>query len=170
MVDLTVPENLLAVLHSLSANDTATIKKAEKALKPFLKQPASAVHLIQVLRTCQDIPCRHHAALLLKKKISSFYSKYPAPQQAELKKELLNLLLSEPHGLVGTAIAGVISMVAKSIFKANQQWPEMFQLLLQLAQDPNERLRVVNYKLLSEVSIVVVATTFIADPITILAL
>lgn len=151
MVDLSVPENLLAVLQSLSANDTATIKKAEKALKPFMKSPASAVPLIQVLRTCQDIPCRHHAALILKKKISTFYGKYSAQQQNDLKRELLGLLLSEPNGLVGTAIAGVISMVAKAIFKANQQWPEMFQILLQLAQDPNERLRMVNYKLLSEV-------------------
>jgi hypothetical protein len=152
MVDLTNPANLLQVLQMLSANDTATVKNAEKALKPFLKQSSSAVLLIQVLRTCEDIAVRHHAALLLKKKVGNYYPKYNAGQQASLKSELLNMLLTEPNSNVGTGIAGVVAVTAKAIFKANQQWPELFQMLLQLAQDPNERLRSLNFKLLAEVS------------------
>jgi len=151
MLDLSNPTNLIQVLHSLSANDTGTIKKAEKALKPFLKKADSAVHLVLILRSCEDISVRHHAALLLKKKLPTFYGKYGAPQQTDLKRELLGLLLSEPNAQVGTAIAGIVAVVAKSIFKAGQEWPELFQLLLQLAQDPNERLRALNFKLLSEV-------------------
>ena len=151
MVDLNNPANLLQVLAMLSNNDTNTIKKAEKALKPFLKQPSSAVNLIQVLASCPDVAIRHHAALLLKKKIGSFYSKYNSQQQIDLKAQLINLLLSEKVSNVATAIAGIIAVTAKAVFSARQQWNELFNLLMQLAQDPNEYNRILNYKLLSEV-------------------
>src|SRR4051812_7304421 len=95
MSDLTNPNNLLQVLQMLSAPETATIKKAEKLLKPFLKQPTSAVHLVNVLGGCPDLACRHHAALLLKKKVGGFYPKYNAQQQAELRGGLIQLLINE---------------------------------------------------------------------------
>ncbi len=156
MSDLSNQNNLLQVLQMLSAPDTAVIKKAEKTLKPFLKQPTSAVHLINVLGGCPDLACRHHAALLLKKKIGTFYPKYNGQQQGELRGGLIQLLINEQDSNVATAIAGVIAVTAKAVFGAKQQWPEVFNLLTQLSQDPNERLRILSFKLLTEVKIVVV--------------
>jgi hypothetical protein len=151
MVDLNNIHNLIHVLQALSANDTASVKKAEKILKPFLKNSHSAVLLMQVLKNCDDVTARHHAALLLRKKIGGFYSKYNAQQQNTLKTELVGLLMSEPTGNIATAIAGIIAAVAESVYKAKGQWNELFQLLLQLVQDPNEKHRTLTFKLLSEV-------------------
>jgi hypothetical protein len=50
----------------------------------------------------------------------------------------------------GLGLAGVVAVVAKAVFDSQQSWEELFALLLQLAAEPNEKLRAVNYKLLSE--------------------
>jgi nitrate reductase assembly molybdenum cofactor insertion protein NarJ len=160
MVDLNNIHNLIHVLQALSANDTASVKKAEKILIPFLKKAHSAVLLMQVLKNCDDVAARHHAALLLRKKISGFYSKYNAQQQNTLKTELVGLLMSEPTGNIATAIAGIIAAVAKSVYKGKGQWNELFQLLLQLVQDPNEKHRTLTFKLLSEVSFLILIGMF----------
>jgi hypothetical protein len=153
MGDLFNPDNLLQVLRMLSAPDTAVIKKAEKLLKPFLKQPTSAVSLVNVLGGCPELACRHHAALLLKKKIGRFYSSYNLQQQQELRGGLIQLLINEQDSNVATGIAGIIGATAKAAFAAKQQWPEVFALLTQLSQDPNERLRILSFKLLTEVNV-----------------
>ncbi len=62
--------DLLAALQQLTKNDSKAIKKAEKMLKAFLKTPSNAPFLIVVLRnTASEAAIRHHAALLLKKKV-----------------------------------------------------------------------------------------------------
>lgn len=151
-VDFSNPANLIQVLQMLSANDTNTIKTAEKALKPLLKQPQNAVLLINVLRTCEEVPVRHHASLLLRKKVGAFYSKYPAKEQTELKAELIRLLLAEPSSEVATGIAGAVAAVAEAAFDLSQSWEELFALLIKLPQEPDERLRLITYKLLTEVN------------------
>lgn len=51
----------------------------------------------------------------------------------------------------GTALAGVVAAVAKVVFTAEGNWPELFALLTQLAQEPNESLRFLSYSLLEQV-------------------
>ena len=63
------PLALTNVLTMLSANDTAAIKEGEKLLKPFLKTPNCIPSLINQLKTVNSPSVRHHAALLLKKKV-----------------------------------------------------------------------------------------------------
>jgi hypothetical protein len=150
-VDFSNPANLIQVLQMLNANDTATIKTAEKALKPFTKDPANAAMLISILGSCGDGAVRHHAALLLRKKLGSFYPKYPAAQQTLLKGELIRLVLAEPDSDVATAIAGAIAATASAAFELQQQWPELFALLVQLLAEPEDRLRILTFKILSEV-------------------
>lgn len=151
-VDFSNPANLIQVLQMLNANDTATIKTAEKALKPFTKDPANAAMLVSILGSCGDGAVRHHAALLLRKKLGSFYPKYPAAQQTLLKGELIRLVLAEPDSDVATAIAGAIAATASAAFELQQQWPELFALLVQLLAEPEDRLRILTFKILSEVN------------------
>lgn len=157
-VDFSNPANLIQVLQMLNANDTATIKSAEKALKPFMKDPANAALLVGVLGSCGDSAVRHHAALLLRKKLYDFYKKYPVPQQTLLKAELIRLLLAEPESEVATAIAGAIAGTASASFEMQQEWPELFNLLVQLLAEPEERLRILTFKMLTEVSLLVLRT------------
>jgi len=152
MVDLNNVNNLVVVLQLLCANDSATIKQGEKALKPFLKNASCAIPLMQVLRGGSDDAVRHQAALLLRKKMEKFYPKYNAQQQATLRTELVGFLLSEQTPVIATAIAGMIAATASAIYKNKGQWPEVFQLLLQLVQDPNEKHRILTFKLLSELA------------------
>eukprot|EP01039_Chlorochromonas_danica_P008516 gene8516-9389_t len=147
--------DLLTALSMLIANDSKTIKKGEKLLKAFLKVPANASYLILVLRNQQqnsDVAIRHHAALLLKKKLGTFYSKYALQQQQELKGELLTLLVQEPEAAVATAIAGIIAVVAKAIFEKGGSWEELFAMLMTLTSDPNEKHRALSFKLLAELA------------------
>ena len=151
MQDLNNINTLVAVLQALCANDTATVKKAEKTLKPFLKNPSSAIPLMQVLRSGADDSARHQAALLLRKKLAGYYPKYNAQQQATLRNELISALLAEQVGTIATAVAGIVAATANAVYKGRSEWPEIFQLLLQLVQDPNEKHRTLTFKLLNEV-------------------
>lgn len=151
MSDLTNPTNLGNVLSLLSANDTATVKKGEKQLKPFLKLPASAHHLLVQIQNSQNSSVRHHAALLLKKKLVVFYPKFNKQNRAELKIHLLHTMVSEPDKGVRTAIAGAVATLAKGVFSNHEEWPELFASLLQMSQDANEGLRALNFDLLAQV-------------------
>lgn len=144
--------DLTATLNMLSANDTKVIKKAEKMLKVFLKTPSHASYLVLILRNIQsDVAVRHHAALLLKKKVGGFFPKISAQEQTQFKTEVLSLLVHEPVSAVATGIAGIVAVVSKAVFEANGSWDELFALLMQLTSDPNEKLRAINFKLLAEV-------------------
>jgi hypothetical protein len=153
VVDFTNPVNLIQALQMLSANDTSTIKTAEKALKPFLKEHGNAVLLINILRTCPEVPVRHHAALMLRKRLAKFYPKYLPSEKLELKNILLQIFLSETASEVATAIAGAIAATAEGVFKAGETWEDLFNLLIRISQEPEERLRVLSFRLLSEVTI-----------------
>mgnify|MGYP003386949967 CR=1 FL=1 len=105
-LNLSDPTILVSVLSSLNTNDTVIIRKAEKALKPFMKTLACVPAMMQQLTTSQDINIRHHSALLLKRRISVLYSKCSVTQREQLKDTMLQLVVSEPNKAVRTAMAG----------------------------------------------------------------
>lgn len=143
---------LAKTLTMLSQPDTSVVREGEKILKPFLKQSSCIAPLINQIRTSSEEAIRHHAALLLKKKSAALYGKFNAAQKLDLRSQLLNLMISEPSKTIGTALAGVVASVAKCALVGDNQWPELFALLLQLSQDPNENLRSLNYSLLEQVT------------------
>lgn len=146
------PAALAHVLGMLSQNDTEVVKQGEGYLKPFLKQPSCILSLINQLRTSSDEGIRHHAALLLKRRANPLLKKFNAAQVQDLKAQYLQLMTNEPQKAVAVALAGVVATVAKSIFTTEGNWPELFALLMQMAQDPNEARRVLNYSLLEQLA------------------
>lgn len=142
---------LARTLAMLSQPDTAVVRQGEKILKPFLKLSSCIAPLINQIRTSSEEPIRHHAALLLKKKSAALYGKFSAAQKLDLRSQLLNLMISEPSKSIGIALAGVVASMAKCVLAGDNQWPELFALLMQLSQDPNENLRSLNYSLLEQV-------------------
>eukprot|EP01038_Epipyxis_sp_PR26KG_P004790 gene4790-6717_t len=151
-MDLTNPHNLSNVLSLLSANDTETIKNGEKLLKPFLKKSNCVRHLLTQIQHSPDVNIRHHAALLLKKKIGLFFSKFKSNEQIQLKTDLITSVVIESAKPVATAIAGSIASLAKHIFQSGGTWDELFGLLISLQQDPMEAHRALTYNLLSQMS------------------
>lgn len=153
MVNLNNVTNLVGVLTLLCDDDANTVQKAEKTLKPFLKTSASAVPLMQVLVGGSDDAVREKAATLLKKRIGAFYPSYTREQQNQLKAQLLSQLLSEQSKAVANAVCGVVGSVAGAIYSNHQQWHELFEFIFQLiAQDPDEKHRVLAFSLLAVVS------------------
>jgi hypothetical protein len=144
------PVALSQILEMLSQPDTETVKQGEKILKPFLKQSTCILALINQIRSSTKEAIRHHASLLLKKKASTLFNKFTAPQKQELKSQLLLLMTSEPSKSIGVALAGVVASVAKCVLTEGN-WPELFALLMQLSQDPSESLRTLNFSLLEQV-------------------
>jgi hypothetical protein len=104
------PAALIHVLTMLSAPDM--VKEGEKLLKPFLKQPSCILALINQIRTSPDGAIRHHAALLLKKRIAALFVKFTSPQKQDLKAQLLLLMTSESTKSIGVALAGSVTSIA----------------------------------------------------------
>jgi hypothetical protein len=151
-IDLTNPHNLSSVLELLSANDTETVKKGEKMLKSYLKKQISITGLIYQLENSQNVSVRHHAALLLKKKIGVFIQKFSNEQRSSLKLKVLSLLLSESNKAICNAIVGSVASLAKSLFAVNDLWPELFTLLMQLSVDALDNHRALTFSLLEQVN------------------
>ena len=59
--------------------------------------------------------------------------------------------MTEPSKPIRLSICGAVANLAKSVF-AHAEWPELFQLMMQLSQDPNEISRSLNYNLLEQLS------------------
>lgn len=81
------------------------------------------------------------------------FQKFDPTYQSNIKSELLQLMVGEPEKSVAVALAGAVAVLTKTIFANNAQWPEIFNVLLQLSQDPNEKMRALNYELLAQVII-----------------
>jgi hypothetical protein len=151
MVDLTQdPAALATVLHMLSQSDG--VKNGEAQLKPFLKQTGCVPSLITQLKSNPNDECRHHAALLLKKRANPLLKNFNPQQVQELKAQFLQLMTAEPNKTVAVALAGVVASVSKTILAKEGNWPELFALLMQLAQDPAETRRTLNFSLLEQLA------------------
>lgn len=150
------PAQLTAVLEMLCLSDTAQIKRGEKMLKPFLKNPGCILALVHQVQTSQNESVRLHAALLTKKRIVAAFESnhFDEQKQVEIRNLLLRLMTTEPHKGVRTALAGAVATLSQVVL-AKGDWPELFSLLLALAQDPNENLRGLNYSLLEQVNHIV---------------
>lgn len=145
------PTALSGVLSMLSANDTNTIKQGERLLKPEMKKPQFMLSLINQISSSPNVQVRHHACLLLKKKIYVHLKKLQS-QDAAIKSQLLSILVSEPEKSIAIAVGGCIAMAAKASFSVGKDWNELFQTIMSLAQSPNEVHRALNYSLLEQLS------------------
>lgn len=145
------PNSLSRTLMMLTQPETAVVRQGEKILKPFLKLTSCILPLINQIRSSPDESIRHHAALLLKKRVAVLYGKFNPAQKQDLKLQLLALMVSEPSKSIGVALAGVVASVAKCVLSTENQWPELFGMLLQLSADPIENMRSLNYSLLEQV-------------------
>lgn len=144
------PNALSGVLNLLSANDSSTIKQGEKLLKPVLKKPQFLLSLLNQISISPVAEIRHHAALLLKKKVGGLFKKLMTSHQAAIKSQLLAVLATEPEKSVAVAIAGCIAATAKVSYSLGAEWMELFQTIMTLAQSPTESHRVLNYSLLEQ--------------------
>jgi hypothetical protein len=68
-----------------------------------------------------------------------------------IKSTLLRLVTMDPSKPVRTAVAGVAATLAKIVFSSEGNWSEIFDLLIQLLQSPDEGMRALCFNLLGQV-------------------
>lgn len=135
----------------------AHIKAAEVEIKKFTKRESCIPALFQycALGPAVSVETRFQAALLLKKNISKFLPKFDAATQGQLKAQILLLMTNETEKTISTALAGSVAKLAKAVMNLSGQagqWPELFDTLLRLGQDPRESVRALDYSLLSQLA------------------
>ena len=105
--------NLVQLLTALTQPDTNTIRQAEAALKPILKNPASMMALWQVIADVnQPVGVRHVGAIILRKRLVTHYSTFDANTKLEWQKNVLNALAHEQQRPVRSGLTGVAASLA----------------------------------------------------------
>lgn len=139
-------------LTALTHPDTNAIRNAEAAIKPMLKDPRCVEALLDVLSNfSNDASVRHIAAILLRKRISSHYSKFDAGTQGQFKAKLLSVTGAETERSVRLGLIGVIGAVAK--IGESSEWNELYAFILQAAGTAdNPEARELAYLLLEELT------------------
>lgn len=124
-----------------------------------MKDQRSIPALLEVVyaRGTQPDGVRQVAAVLLYKRISGHYKKFPADFQVKLRTELLQFLASESIRSVRNAITGVVSSICKVecdnlTEQAGVPWPELFQFISAASQDANPEARELAFLLLFELT------------------
>jgi hypothetical protein len=112
-VDPQAAAHLAALLSGLTQPDTVTIRQAEQALKPVLKQPATMPVLWQIVAEPSYGPgVRHVGAIVLRKRLPSHYSSMDAAVKAEWQQRVLQALASESERPVRSGLVGVAAALA----------------------------------------------------------
>jgi hypothetical protein len=155
MADTTQISQLLA---ALTQPNTETIRAAEKALKPLLKDPRCVASLLDVLKAgnTPEAPVRHVAAIVLRKRISGHFKKFDEQTKNYVKSEILVILSNEPERTVRHGTAGVAAELAKLEIGSSGggKWSELFQFI-SMAADPtnsNPDAQELGFFLLSEMT------------------
>lgn len=161
---------MASLLLGLTQPNTDTIRQAESALKPILKDPRSVPALFEIIKgqgvhvsiapdlfsalssylthlPAQANSVRHVASILLRKRIASHYSKFDSSQQVEFKKELLQVLASETERPVRGGVVGIVAQLAK---QESTNWEELWQFVAAAAGDANGAARELAFWLLQE--------------------
>jgi hypothetical protein len=109
MTDIALISELLG---ALTQPNTETIRAAELALKPMLKDPRSVASLLTVLKTTKQAAIRHVASVVLRKRIAGHYKNFDATTKMYVKQEILEILSNEPERTVRHGAAGVAAELA----------------------------------------------------------
>ena len=156
------PQNMGALLNALTQPNTDTIRQAEKAMKPLLKDPRCIPSLMQILHADPNnaavvavaLPqVRHVAAVILRKRLTGHYANLDAQYRSLLKAEILQILAHESERSVRNGMVGVAAAIAKLECTAGgTSWPELFQFLAAAAAHQDPMARELAFSLLSEMT------------------
>lgn len=72
-------------------------------------------------------------------------------EKGTIKSNLIRLVTMDPVKPVRTAVAGTTATLAKVVFSAEGNWPEIFDLLVHLLQSQDEAMRALCFNILGQV-------------------
>jgi hypothetical protein len=162
-------QHMIQLLHGLIQPNTETIRAAEQALKPILKQPASMDVLWTIITSnsissnsmnideSQYIAIRHVATIVLRKRLPAHYSNTFGTDRntaAQWPTKILQTLATETVRPVRTGLLGVAAVLAA------QQDPAMtssldspyLQFMMAAAASPDPNAQTLLFQLMEEMT------------------
>ncbi len=132
--------------------DPETQKQAEEILKQYLKDPRCLSDLYTVL----TIPgatdrVKSQAVVQMVQHVNHIKS-YSDADRVQFQSLILQLIVSEPSMLVGRKLCEVAAGLFSIGLKKGEDGAEVFALITQLSQHPDENYRELNYELILRVS------------------
>ena len=129
------PAQLEACLMQLMAPDTTSIKQAEDVLKKYLKQMDCIAGFMTQIEQSSQATVRQMAAILLRKKILTYWNKFDTNTKNTIKATLLARSVAETERLVRNSIVQLAASIAKYEL-APGLWPELLGFINQCATSP----------------------------------
>jgi hypothetical protein len=105
--------HIAGLLQALTQPDTNTIRQAELALKPILKNALSMHSLWQIIQESPEVAIRHAAAIILRKRLPTHYASFDANLQLEWQNQILGQLAQEQVRAVRSGLVGVAAALAQ---------------------------------------------------------
>lgn len=128
-------QNTLAII--VSGQDSAKIRAATNTLNQrFFKSPSCVPALAQILGQSQQSEMRQMAAIELRKRIPKNWKKIDKANKEVIKKNLVELAMSEQDKRVRNSVARVIAVIGKFEIPAGQ-WNDLLQFLFMCCKHEN---------------------------------
>ena len=133
--------SLVSLLTALTQPDTNTIRQAEAALKPILKNPACMNPLWQIIAdTNQPIAVRHVGAIILRKRLVAHYStSFDDATKLQWQNNVLNALAHEAERPVRSGLVGVAAALAQVEQAASPPFLQFLTAAANETQNPAAR-------------------------------
>ncbi|KAL9042756.1 MAG: hypothetical protein Q9214_003692, partial [Letrouitia sp. 1 TL-2023] len=123
------------------ASDTNRVKAATATLKSdYYPLPESLSLLLQLLVSDQSTSLRQLAATQARSLVPKHWKSLADNPKSQIRRHLLQKTLEEEQQLVRHASARVITSIAK-VDMEGDNWPDLFDMLMQAAGSPNARYR-----------------------------
>ena len=135
------------LLQCSTAVDTAQIKQAEQQIKVLLKRASNVPSFMSQIQHSQHAPVRQMAAVLLRKKINTHWTKLGEDTQIAIKQVLLATVAVDPQPLVRRSLALLISTICKHQVPFGQ-WNEVLAFVQQCTVQSEEQHRSLGFMLL----------------------
>ena len=138
---MTDVNTLVSLLTALTQPDTNTIRQAEAALKPILKNPACMTLLWQVIADAQQpIAVRHVGAIILRKRLTGHYStSFDVATKLQWQHNVLNALAQESERPVRSGLVGVAAALAQVEQEASPPFLQFLTAAANETQNPAAR-------------------------------
>jgi hypothetical protein len=134
------PEALQQIVFQFLEGNNDERKAAERQLVKLLKHKECVGALLGQIAGSPSLVVRQLGAILLRKKIAAHWPSLGPTEQQQAQELLLRRLLEEPERLARTAVAHLVSVVAK-LTLPNGTWKGLLPFLLQCTQsaEPSHR-------------------------------
>ena len=144
-------EAAMVALLTPSGAGGAGVAVAEASLRAFLATPSSSQGLVAVLQASSQEGARQMAALLLRRKVSSLWTRCDGAGRSALQALLLGRLACEPSRGVRKALIGCVASLARVLLPGGG-WPDALALLAASLRDSSGEVRELGMMLLLELA------------------